>query len=216
MRVGGEIRPSKEGASLGVRIPYYLRRRLPAGEAKIEISINQLPQLFNSLDPSPFHQRDLDQDAEDYIVESAEEISSKHSLALVIHLPTDQVPNVDGPGLSEAVHNYFAYRQSQERRRLHRLFHDGRIALAIGFGFLFFCLLLRQFVFSFENAASSMLGEGLLIIGWVAMWHPLEIFLYEWVPIRRRCRILSRLSKIRVVIQAKTSEQVAGRATSNA
>ena len=135
---------------------------------------------------------------------SAEEISSKHSLALVIHLPSDQVPKVNDPDLSEAIHNYFAYREAQERRHLHRLFHDGRIALVIGFGFLFFCVLLRQFVFSFENvAASGMLGEGLLIIGWVAMWHPLEIFLYEWVPIRRRCRILTELSKMRVVIQPK-------------
>ena len=218
MSMGGGTRltgwAAKESASAGLRVSEYLKRR-STGEASIEISINHLPQLFNSLDPSPFHQRDLDQDAEDYIVESAEEISSKHSLALVIHLPADQVPKVNGPDLSEAVHHYFAYREAQERRRLHRLFHDGRIALAIGFGFLFCCLLLRQFAFSFENAASGMLGEGLLIIGWVAMWHPLEIFLYEWVPIRRRCRILSELSKIRVVIQARTSGQVAGRANSN-
>jgi len=32
-----------------------------------------LPQLFSSLDPSPFHDRDLDRDAEDYIIGSAEE-----------------------------------------------------------------------------------------------------------------------------------------------
>ena len=34
-------------------------------ETKIEINLNRLSQLFNSLDPSPFHERDLDQDAED-------------------------------------------------------------------------------------------------------------------------------------------------------
>jgi hypothetical protein len=74
--------PAKESASAGLRVSEYLKRR-STGEASIEISINHLPQLFNSLDPSPFHQRDLDQDAEDYNVETAEEISSKHSLALV-------------------------------------------------------------------------------------------------------------------------------------
>ena len=26
--------------------------------------------------------------------------------------------------------------------------------------------------------------EGLLIVGWVAMWRPLEVFLYDWWPIR--------------------------------
>ncbi|HEV2716906.1 MAG TPA: hypothetical protein VGU64_16700 [Terriglobales bacterium] len=46
----------------------------PQSEAKIEISLNRLSQLFNSFDPSPFRERDLDQDAEDYIVGSVEEI----------------------------------------------------------------------------------------------------------------------------------------------
>ena len=43
-------------------------------KAKIEISLSRLGQLFNSFDPSPFHERDLDQDAEEYIIGSAEEM----------------------------------------------------------------------------------------------------------------------------------------------
>src|SRR5215475_3977230 len=57
----------------------------PQLEAKIEISLNRLSQLFNSFDPSPFHERDLDQNAEDYIVSSAEEISRHCPPRLVIH-----------------------------------------------------------------------------------------------------------------------------------
>ena len=44
----------------------------PIIETKIEVNLNRLTQLFNSLDPSPFHERDLDQEPEDYIVGSAE------------------------------------------------------------------------------------------------------------------------------------------------
>jgi hypothetical protein len=43
----------------------------------------------------------------------------------------------------------------------------------------------------------------MLIIGWVAMWRPLEIFLYEWVPIRRRCRILAKLAEMPVIVRSK-------------
>jgi hypothetical protein len=43
----------------------------------------------------------------------------------------------------------------------------------------------------------------MLIIGWVAMWRPLEIFLYEWVPVRRRCRILAGLAQMQVIIKPK-------------
>ena len=176
----------------------------PQSEAKIEISLNRLSQLFNSLDPSPFHERDLDQDAENYIIGSAEEIWHHRPLRLVIHLPADQVPEPDGLSLTDAVHNFFAYREAHERRRLRLLFRDGRIALAIGLTFLFCCVALREVISSLEhNAASDIFGEGLLIVGWVAMWRPLEIFLYEWVPIRRRCQILGTLATIPVTIQPK-------------
>lgn len=171
----------------------------------IELNLSRLAQLFNSLDPSPFHERDLDQDAEDYIVGSAEESPRQHSLRLVIHLPADQLPRTNAPDLTTAVHHYFAYRETHERRRLRLLFRDGRIALTIGLAFLLSCMLLRELVFSLGSGAiSNIIGEGTLIIGWVAMWRPLEIFLYEWVPIRRRCRILAKLSSAPVTVQPKS------------
>jgi hypothetical protein len=171
---------------------------------KIEINLNRLPQLFNSLDPSPFHERDLDREAEDYIIGSAEEAPRQRPLALVIHLPADQMPASGLPDVPGAIHNYFAYRLDQERRRLRLLFRDGRIALIIGLVFLFCCVLLRELAFSLgSDWASEIFGEGMLIIGWVAMWRPLEIFLYEWVPIRRRCRILAKLAEMKVIVQAK-------------
>ena len=182
----------------------------PPAAAKIEININRLPQLFNSLDPSPFHERDLDQDAEDYIIGSAEEIALPRPLTLIIHLPSDQAPESGALDLREAIHNYFAYRAAHERRRLRMLFRDGRIALVIGLAFLFSCVLLRELAFSFGNVmASDIFGEGMLIIGWVAMWRPLEIFLYEWVPIRRRCRILEKLSRMPVIIRPKPDKAAA-------
>jgi hypothetical protein len=179
--------------------------KTPSTDAtKIEISLNKLTQLFNSFDPSPFHERDLDRDAEDYIVGSAEEAPRQRSLALVIHLPADQMPASGLPDLSQAIHNYFAYRHDQESRRLRLLFRDGRLALTTGLAFLFCCVLLRELASSFGNdAASDIFGEGMLIIGWVAMWRPLEIFLYEWVPVRRRCRIFMKLAKMQVIVRPK-------------
>jgi len=108
---------------------------IPATATKIEISLSRLSQLFNSLDPSPFHERDLDHDAEDYIVGSAEEAPRQQPLALVIHLPADQLPTQGLPDLREAIHNYFAYRRDQEHVD-HRLGGDvaplGDFSLRVG------------------------------------------------------------------------------------
>lgn len=128
-------------------------------------------------------------------------MAPQRPLRLLIHLRADQLPE-PGHDIGEAIHNYFAYREENERRRLRFLFRDGRIALATGLVFLFCCMLLRELAFSFgRDSWSDLAAEGMLIIGWVAMWRPLEIFLYEWVPIRRRCRILAKLKKMPVLVQ---------------
>jgi len=74
--------------------------------------------------------------------------------------------------------------------------------LGIGLAFLFVCVVLRQLALATKGgAASEIVAEGLLIVGWVAMWRPLEIFLYEWWPIRRRCQILAKLATIPVTVR---------------
>ncbi|MGZ3392237.1 MAG: hypothetical protein ACXVCF_21945 [Isosphaeraceae bacterium] len=175
----------------------------PTSAARIEIRLRRLQQLFNSLDPSPFHERDLDQEAEDYIVESADEFPLPTPLHLVVYLPEDELPSSGSFDVPLAIHNYFAYRLSEGRRRLRLFFREGRVALGIGLAFLFVCVVLRQLALATKGGAvSEIAAEGLLIVGWVAMWRPLEIFLYEWWPIRRRCRILAKLAKIPVTVRA--------------
>src|SRR6516225_1263707 len=124
-------------------------------QATIDISVGRLQQLFNSLDPSPFHDRDLDHDAEEYILSSAEEIALQRPLKLIVHLPPDQLAHADQAALERAIHNYFAYQQRQLQRRLRLLFHDGRIALAVGIAFLFVCVLIRQLASSLGSRTPS-------------------------------------------------------------
>ena len=55
------------------------------------------------------------------------------------------------------------------------------------------------------EVAGHILKEGLLIVGWVAMWRPLEIFLYDWWPIRRFALLYEKLSITPVNLQADQS-----------
>ena len=45
--------------------------------------------------------------------------------------------------------------------------------------------------------------EGLTIAGWVAMWRPLQIYLYEWWPLRRRGQIFEKLSRMPVEVRER-------------
>jgi hypothetical protein len=174
----------------------------PDSAAAIEIRLSRPQQLFNSLDPSPFHDRDLDQDAEEYIVDSADEYPLKKPLTLIIHLPADQLQAGDAPDLAQAIHNYFAYRLDVTERRLRFYFRDGRITLLVGLIFLFVCIALRQLVMAVgRGLAAEIAGEGLYILGWVVMWRPLEVFLYDWQPIWHRTRLYAKLARIPVIVR---------------
>jgi hypothetical protein len=167
----------------------------------IDVRVSDLRQLFNSLDPSPFHEKDLDRDAEEYIVGWADEVSPRAELELVVRLPPEQMETAAKSDLQRAVFNYFSYRVEASRRRIRSQLREGRWALAIGLVFLFACMLLRQFAGSIEQAAlRHALQEGLVILGWVAMWRPLQIFLYDWWPVRHHARLYRRLAAMPVRI----------------
>jgi hypothetical protein len=159
-----------------------------------------LAQLFNSMDPSPFVERDLDADAEEFITSWAREIPAKQDLELVIQLELPSTPERLG-GVEDAVRRYFATRATIKRLEFSQLMRRGRLSLGVGLIFLVSCLLLGQLVAeSAAGAASNIVREGLTICGWVAMWRPLEIYLYDWWPLFEERRRLDRLARIQVRI----------------
>lgn len=172
---------------------------------RIEIYLNELSQLFNSMDPSPFHEKDLDDDAEEFIVSWAQEYPVRDPIILLISLR--QYPrNTDPQQLVEkAVHNHFAYKARLNRLQFKRLLSEGRISLVIGVLFLVTCLLATQLLPRWEtNTVAGVLRESLTIAGWVAMWRPMEIFLYEWWPLLRPGRTYEKMSRMRVEVRPQT------------
>ncbi|MFO0995540.1 MAG: hypothetical protein U1F33_02575 [Alphaproteobacteria bacterium] len=185
---------------MATRPEHLTAYRREGGVALIEMRLTSVRQLFNSLDPAPFPEKDLDREAEAYIVDSVREFPIDAPLKLVFHLPREEMEAARD--LASSIHNYFAYRLRMTSRDLTFLLRQGRLTLLIAIAFLLACLSLRQLVLSFDDSAfGHVLAEGLLITGWVAMWRPIEILLYEWWPIRRRCRVAEKLTTMPVEVR---------------
>jgi hypothetical protein len=176
---------------------------LPAHCQVIEVSVAGLRQLFNAIDPSPFRQRDLDPGAEEFIVAWATDLPMDKPWALVVHLNRPAGRTDEAAILRESIHEYFGQRVVASRRKLRALFRRGRISLVIAVAFLTACIAVGDAVAGYlgESRLSDVSREGFLIGGWVAMWRPLEVFLYDWWPIRAEARLLQRLSTIPVRIE---------------
>ncbi len=170
----------------------------------IEVRIRELSQLFNSLDPSPFHERDLDDDAEAYIVGWARELPTDTPLRIIVHMPEEECRKAHERGLEKALANYFGERAAMLQRDLNELFRNGWRFLSIGVPVLVVCLAASQLarVALGANPLVRALEESLIIVGWVANWKPIETFLYDWWPLRRRRDLYRRLSAAEVEISA--------------
>ncbi|MDD3651326.1 hypothetical protein [Immundisolibacter sp.] len=168
----------------------------------VEVHLRELRALFNSLDPAPFLDKDLDDEAEQYIVGAVEEFPLVTPLKLVFHVPAIKPDDPTASVLADSIRGYFDYRAAHAGRRLEQLLSQGRLSLLIGVGFLFACLGARGLVAGMlTGTLRDILAEGLLISGWVAMWRPLEIYLYDWWPLVRRRRILRKISALPVELR---------------
>jgi hypothetical protein len=172
------------------------RSELPANCEVIEVHVGELKQLFKAIDPSPFREKDLDANAEEFIVTWAREAHGNSTLGLVVYVDrAGSVPD-EAAIVGDAIREFFRHRSQTTRDRLRQLFRVGRTSLLIGISFLAASLLIGDFVESVLRGQriGELLREGLLIGGWVAMWRPLQIFLYDWWPIRSEARLYDRLS----------------------
>jgi hypothetical protein len=170
----------------------------------IEISLNKVEQLYNSFDPSPFHEKEIDEDADRYIFTAVRELGADKPLKLVIYLPPEAVESPAAKTVEQAIRHHFLYRLQTARRDLRHELSRGRISLLIGLIFLVACIVAREVALTFlPSAVQRILSEGLLIIGWVAMWGPLEVFLYGWWPLVGTRRILDRLATLDVEVRPR-------------
>jgi hypothetical protein len=170
----------------------------------IELRVNDIGQLFQSLDPYPFRERDLDKEAEEYIVSWASELSKDRPIKIIVHLPEREAQSKAASELGEAFARYFGYRANVLQHELNELFRTGRRAFAIGLTILVACLLLSQVAGRYlaEGPFRRLVEQSLPILGWVANWRPLEIFLYDWWPLARRRDLYRRLSAATVETKA--------------
>ena len=130
----------------------------------IEVRVSDISQLFDTLDPFPFPDRDLDKDAEEFIVGWARELPRDHPLKIVLHMPASEIKKCDLKAVGESMNRYFGYRvgldraQSDDERNYIRRFYRRLTTWLLGFWAGYGVLLIgaKQFVVSRHLVYSSV------------------------------------------------------------
>jgi hypothetical protein len=170
----------------------------------IEVRVEDVSQLFHTLDPYPFRERDLDRDAEEFIVNWARELPRSAPLNIIIYLSQSRLSQPLVQDIPVGISQHFAHRAEQAGFELRETFRIGWRFLAIGLSVLTAAIVVSQAIHATApSPLNRVFEESLIIFGWVANWKPIETFLYDWWPIVRRRTLYLRLSSANIQIKAQ-------------
>ena len=173
------------------------------GTVLIEIKLSSVIQMFNSFDPAPFYEKELDSAAEQYIVNIVDDFPAKTRFRIIILLPPELVENPDAAKITPAIHNHFRYKTLDADQQYRSRFRFGRSAMLIGLGFLAIALSARFLISSYSSdLIAQLFADTLLIIGWAAMWEPVTVLLYELWPIIKLKKNYEKISTMDIEIRS--------------
>lgn len=166
------------------------RYRTENGEPCIDVRVTSVEQLFDNRDPAPFRERDLDPDLVEYLLAAADDLAAQRSFRIVFWLARPCQPGE----IEAAFHAHFEYELERLVRKRRRQRRSGQVALLLGTGIIIALMSLAQLVATvIAGPIGVALHEGLVISSWVVLWRPVEILIYDWIPVRRERRGLHRL-----------------------
>ncbi|MBS9478721.1 hypothetical protein [Ancylobacter radicis] len=172
-------------------------------EGRIDLHVTDVLQLFDMMDPYPFRERDIAGEVDEHIYDEAVDMPSTAPIAIFIHMPAAAADTEAARGLSVAFASFFAAQAERGSRELSQLLRLGRQALGVGLVVLALCVVIGQVLYNLLSGTThiaSFILEGFMILGWVANWRPMEIFLYDWWPIVQKRSLYRRLAAAPVTV----------------
>ena len=166
------------------------RYREENGQACVDVRVPTIEHLFDKRDPAPFRDRDLDPGLHEYLIESAEDLLARGPPRLVFWVEKP----CELEALEVPVREHLTYELERLIRGRHRDVQLGLITMLIAFGFIALFIGLAQVVsLELTNAFGKALKEVLTISGWVLLWRPVEVLIFDGLLWRRRRKVLRNL-----------------------
>jgi hypothetical protein len=175
------------------------RYKLVGGKRSIEVRVRTVQQLFDIRDPAPFRDRDLDDDFVEYLEASGQEIGGS-DFKVMIHIEEPLAPHLESEILVDSIRRFFNYKADLKRAELKSFLKRAQLFLLLGLLVLTALLSAAQSIPSGSEGAMGILREGLVIFGWVSVWKPIELMLFDWYPIYEKSKLYRQFSSTEVEI----------------
>ncbi len=171
---------------------------MPDAVTDLPLFLRDLRNFFHEPTIDPFAGEDIDISGIDQIMDAlkARPDWKRARFRAVVHLPPSAEGDTRLPEMPRLLQRYCARQIQYSRRKIAELRIEGSHALRIGLVFLAACLgtsaALQQAVGE-TSLIVRFLVESLVIAGWVALWHPLELLLYSWWPYDQDIKLYEKI-----------------------
>ncbi len=183
--------------------------RYPIEDKKsiIELKVSSLEDMFDEHDPSPYMIRDLDTSITEYIMGCVLEINPEFVGKIRVY--TEDFFDLDKQDIfAKSIKDFFALKAHMEKVQLKQVFKRGLVSLAIGLGFLLSAIMASFYIQSKSPEFwTAFLKEGLHLLGWVSMWKPINLFLYDWWHPLQDLKSYQALAKVDIEIVFSSYEE---------
>jgi hypothetical protein len=175
--------------------------------SEIKLSVQSIEQFLLPPETSGYRRRMLNEDVEEFIVEEAQSCPRENAIELMITLPVNEIARARE--VEAAITGHFGYLRKKSEKKLKRTLQLGWRSLLIGFAFLVLVFVLTEIGDRImpEGGVAMTIRESLIILGWVAMWRPADLLLYEWYPFKRESKLFDKLAKSKVRVVSEAEEQ---------
>lgn len=169
----------------------------------ITVKLDNIRHLFQKPEFDPFIVQNSSSSGIDQIVSKLKPKSLTRKVRTTILLPAHELSENVEQLTSEALHRYCSAKIDRIANDLASLRGQGIRALQRGLVFLAVCLVVSTLFDGLENLPGLLrrfLSEGFLIAGWVSLWHPIELLLYDWGPYWRKKQIYERIEDMELKV----------------
>lgn len=133
----------------------------------IDVALDNYDDVYDDWDASPFKRRDIEDEFNDFVVNSSEDIPFNFNILIVLYLPISKKDEQKEATLISAYRNHYAYALERMNKVKSNLYKKTSSYLFLSI----FLLTIAYFFFRGDgNLVSSVLHEGIFIGGWVFLW----------------------------------------------
>jgi hypothetical protein len=146
------------------------------------IRLDSISDLFWPFDARPVADRTLSEDARWHLLDEWDRLRDAKPSSLTVYAPASERSETDENAVRTAIHRSLQ-KAAGPLRRVDPLSRQEMVGIRIGIIFLFLSIVVSTAIDrSTDDVVLAGISQGILVVGWVALWRPAERFIVEVVP----------------------------------